>query len=783
MASALTAEQYRQLKRAALERSFAHLNPAQRQAVFRTDGPVLILAGAGSGKTTVLINRVAYMLRFGNAYHSESPPPPLTDSELKFLKEAAEGVVKDDERLAAIIAENPPYPYRILAITFTNKAAGELRERLGAMLGETMAADIQASTFHSACVRILRAEAERLGYPRSFGIYDSDDSQRLVKNILKDFNLDEKQYPPRSVASAIGAAKDALYTPAELLKEAAGQIRHEQIARLYEEYQRRLLSSGAMDFDDLITNTVRLFREHSDVLKKYQQRFRYIMVDEYQDTNRAQYALVSLLAAEHGNLCVVGDDDQSIYRFRGATIENILGFERQFKGAMVVRLEQNYRSTQVILDAANHLISHNTERKGKTLFTEQQGGAPITLKTAAGEMAEAGYIAEVIQTAVNEGGRYADHAVLYRMNAQSGAVEQVFIGAGIPYRIIGGLRFYERKEIKDILAYLSVLENPADELRLRRIINEPKRGIGDATVNTAAEVAGTLGLSLYEVIKTADEYAPLSRKSRLLLEFSAMMESLREMVGSLTLPELLDEVLTETGYTDFILSDRQSGMTRMENIGELKNTMARYEEETDEPTLGGFLEEVALYTAMDTYDADADAVVMMTMHSAKGLEFDNVYIIGMEEGIFPGNQAIYNPGEIEEERRLCYVGITRAKKCLFLLHAQQRMMFGQTMRNRPSRFIGEVPAELTEKIEPPPAGQRQSRPFREHTAPSRFTGGPSATKKPESFAPGDRVNHRVFGEGSIISATEMGGDILYEIAFDKVGTKKVMATFARLIRL
>jgi DNA helicase-2/ATP-dependent DNA helicase PcrA len=782
VASIPTAEQYRQLKRAALEQSFAHLNPAQRQAVFQINGPVLILAGAGSGKTTVLINRIAYMLRYGNAYHSRCEPPRLSEEDLRFLRAAATGAERDDERLAALIADNPPYPYRILAITFTNKAADELKERLSSMLGAEIAADIAASTFHSACVRILRAEAHLLGYPRSFGIYDSDDSQRLIKEILRDFNLDDKVYPPRTMANAIGAAKDALYTPEQLLAEADGHPRKEQIARIYGEYQRRLMTSGAMDFDDLITNTVRLFQSHPDVLEKYQRRFRYIMVDEYQDTNRAQYALVSLLADAHGNLCVVGDDDQSIYRFRGATIENILGFERQFEGAMVVRLEQNYRSTQIILDAANHLISHNTERKGKTLFTEQVGGELIMLKAAADEMAEAGYIAEVVEAAVRQGGRYADHAVLYRMNAQSGSVEQVFINAGIPYRIVGGLRFYERKEIKDLLAYLSVIENPADALRLKRIINEPKRGIGDATVATASEVAQTLGISLYEVIASADQFAPLSRRARSLMDFARMMETLRQAADSLPLPALLDTLLAESGYIDHILADKQSAMTRMENIGELKNTMARYADSTDQPTLSGFLEEVALYTAMDTYDAAADAVVMMTLHSAKGLEFESVYIIGMEEGIFPGNQAIVAPDEIEEERRLCYVGFTRAKKRLHLLRARQRMMFGQTMRNRPSRFIGEVPAQLIEDLSTEPAeffgGWQPQRP-----APSRFTGSrPATAQKPESFMPGDAVIHRVFGRGTVLSATDMGGDILYEIAFDKVGTKKVMATFARLQR-
>ena len=789
LASSDIAGRYRALKQAALRHSFDHLNPAQQEAAFQINGPVLILAGAGSGKTTVLINRIAYMLRFGDAYHSDMIPVALTDSDLAFLEAAAAGKAKDDIKLGEIVGVDPPYPYRILAITFTNKAAGELKERLGTMLGEEIARDIQASTFHSACVRILRAEAEHLGYPRGFGIYDSDDSQRLIKEVLRDLNMDEKMFPPRAVASALGGAKDKMLTPEQLVDANPGQYRYEQLAKIYGEYQRRLKSSGAMDFDDLICNTVRLFQENPEVLEKYQRRFRYIMVDEYQDTNHAQFTLVSLLAAGHGNLCVVGDDDQSIYRFRGATIENILNFERQFEGAMVVRLEQNYRSTQVILDAANHLITNNTERKGKTLFTDKAGGDLITVKSAQDEMAEAAYIAGVIEEDVQVGGNYSNHAILYRMNAQSGAIEQVFINAGIPYRIVGGVRFYERKEIKDMLAYLSVMENPADALRLRRIINEPKRGIGDATVATAAQIADTLGINLFEVLRTADEYAPLAKKSKSLIAFAKMIEDFQETAEELPLPSLIDTILAESGYIDMLMADKQSGITRLENIGELKNAMARFAEETSEPTLGGFLEEVALYTAIDSYDPDTDAVVMMTLHSAKGLEFPSVYIVGMEDGIFPGNQALYTPGDMEEERRLCYVGFTRAKERLHLLRASQRMMFGQTMRNRISRFIKEVPAELLNditviklKAEDEAKDRRRSAEDR-HAHASRFSGVADGTSAAvDAFKAGDEVKHRVFGRGTIISVEPMGGDSLLEIAFEKVGTKKVMANFARLQR-
>lgn len=778
---------YRTLVRKALQNSFSHLNQAQREAVFQINGPVLILAGAGSGKTTVLINRIAYMLRFGDAYNTHSMPRELTADDWNFLEAAAEGRIKDDNRLAVLISSDPPYPYRVLAITFTNKAAGELKERLSKMLGEEIANDIQASTFHSACVRILRSEAELLGYPKSFGIYDSDDSQRVIKEILKDLNMDDKMFPPRTVMSAIGGAKDRMLNPKQFQAAHAGDYRMEQLSKIYAEYQKRLKSSGAMDFDDLICSVVRLFKEHPDVLNKYQRRFRYVMVDEYQDTNNAQYALVSLLAAEHGNLCVVGDDDQSIYRFRGATIENILGFERQFSGAMVVRLEQNYRSTQVILDAANNLIANNTERKGKTLFTDQKGGEPIFLMSASDEMAEAAYIAGVIEKSVKDGGSYSDHAVLYRMNAQSGSLEQVFINAGIPYRIVGGLRFYERKEIKDMLAYLSIIENPADALRLRRIINEPKRGIGDATVQTAAQIADTLGITLFEVLKTADEYAPLSKKSKPLMAFANMIESFRDAADSMPLPNLLDTILAESGYIDMLMADRQSGVTRLENIGELKNSLARYSTETNEPTLAGFLEEVALYTAVDTYDANSDTVVMMTLHSAKGLEFPSVYIVGMEDGIFPGNQSMYSSADMEEERRLCYVGFTRAKRMLYLLRANSRMMFGQTMRNRASRFIKEVPPELINDLtvsRVSEANRRESFKQADTAKPngSVFSGGarPAAASTGDSYSVGDEVKHRVFGLGTILSVTPMGGDILLEIAFEKVGTKKVMAAFAKL---
>lgn len=788
MNQTISVNEYTSLKQNALKQAFYKMNAKQQEAVLQTDGPVLILAGAGSGKTTVLVNRVANIIRFGRAAVSSDVPQWLTDDDLRFLKDFAAGTENDQNRLSEVIGVDVPKPWNILAITFTNKAAGELKERLTNMLGEC-ANDIMAATFHSACVRILRREIEALGYGKSFTIYDTDDSLRVIKDAMKTLNVNDKNFPPKSILSAIGRAKDEMLTPEQLEHNNNGDFRMGVIAKIYKSYQQTLKSSNAVDFDDIIVLTVRLFEEYPDVLEHYQNRYKYIMVDEYQDTNHAQYKLVSMLAGKHRNLCVVGDDDQSIYKFRGATIENILSFENQFSGAKVIRLEQNYRCTQRILDAANAVIANNTERKGKTLWTDNGEGEQVKLYRACDEQGEARFIVDTVLTNVEEGGTYKDHAVLYRMNAQSNMIERAFVKAGIPYKIIGGLRFFERKEIRDMIAYLSVINNPNDAVRLKRIINEPKRGIGDSTVASVDEIAQNLGISMFEVITNADSYAPIQKKAKPLQEFSQMILELAKIAQTEPLGDLLDALLEKTGYSIFLLTQGFEGQTRMENIEELKSTMIKFVEENEDGDLSQFLEEVALYTDMDRTDLDDDVVVMMTLHSAKGLEFPYVFISGFEEGIFPGRMSMSSPAEIEEERRLAYVGITRAKKQLYLTTAAQRLLFGQTTRNRLSRFAGEIPKDLvdvqdaTVRVNHTPAVVDTVNP---HTISTGGLSSVSAYKAPQTkidIKPGDLVSHKVFGEGMVLSVTPMANDLLVEAAFDKGGTKKIMANFAKLKKI
>ena len=722
-----------------------NLNARQVEAVIHKDGPMLVLAGAGSGKTTVLIARV--------------------------------------ERLI----ENGVHPWNILTITFTNKAADELKNRLVAKLG-TEAADVFASTFHSMCVRILRRDGEKIGIPKSFTIYDADDSLRVVKKCLKAINLDEKQFAPRPIAGAISHAKESLEQPKELAAKAekTGDFRQKIVARVYAEYQKELHEAGALDFDDLLCETVRLFRESPETLEYYQNRWRYIMVDEYQDTNHVQYMLVALLAQKYKNICVVGDDDQSIYKFRGATIENILSFERQFPGAKVVRLEQNYRSTQNILSAANKVIEHNLERKGKTLWTANGDGSKITVRRCVDEDSEASFVADKVLDGVSVGKKYSDFAVLYRMHAQSNSIEHAFTRAGIPYKIIGGLRFYERKEIKDLLAYMSVITNPADNLRLVRIINEPKRGIGDTTVAAAERLSDATGLSLFEIFEHADEYADLSRRSAVLMHFTDTIKSLAEEAESFDAESFFDSLCEKTGYLDMLRAQGAEGEGRIENIGELKTNLMKYEEAAEQPELAGFLEEVALYTDLDRME-ETDSVLMMTLHSAKGLEFPSVFIVGMEEGVFPGMQAIYDMNEMEEERRLAYVGMTRAKRNLYLTAAASRMIFGQTNHNRISRFIEEIPDEYKEFFDETERRRQNVSYHFEETTSGRIRTEKTFSAAPQKaqgtvFGVGDRVRHKVFGGGTVLAASPMAGDTMLEIAFDTKGTKKLMANFAKLTK-
>ena len=738
-----------------VEKNFAKMNERQKEAILHTDGPLLILAGAGSGKTTVLVNRIANLIRRA-------------------------GVCR---------------PWQILAITFTNKAAGELKDRLSAMLGEE-GMDIWASTFHSTCARILRRDGDRLGFSRHFTIYDTDDSKRLMKDCLKALKIDEKSLPVKTVLNEISHAKDNLIDPRQYADQAGPDSRLILVAQAYALYQHRLKEADAMDFDDLIFHTVRLFQTAPDVLEYYRDKFRYIMIDEYQDTNHAQYVFVRLLAEKSRNLCVVGDDDQSIYKFRGATIENIMSFEKTFPDTAVIRLEQNYRSTQNILDAANAVISNNTQRKGKTLWTDNPAGRKIETHTSFSEMDEADFIAKKILDSVAEGRKYSDFAVLYRMNTQSNMLERVFVRSGIPYRIIGGLRFYERKEIRDMLAYLSVISNPADEIRLRRIINQPKRSIGDRTIAQAIEIAQNLGEPLFDIISRADEFEPLRRSASKLRQFTDLITGLIHASNDekVSLNDLYQLILEKTKYIEALRAEDDNAQERIENINELSSNLVKYEEENPEGGLAGFLEEVSLFTDIDNYDASSDSVTMMTIHSAKGLEFPIVFLPGMEEGIFPGMQSIYNPGEVEEERRLAYVAITRAREELFLTNADSRLLFGSTSRNKPSRFLSEIPEDLVEhsrsrswkKPEPGMELPVSAAVQRSASINAARSFGPAAIPgegpSKETYHTGDRVQHRTFGEGIVLTATPMGNDTLLEISFD-IGRKKLMANFARLKKI
>lgn len=782
-------EEYLALRKKIIAKSFGRLNDKQKEAVMHIEGPLLILAGAGSGKTTVLVNRIANMVKFGYGYNSENVPACVGKEEVAFLKDYAREGGNVDE-IVPLLCERPIKPWNILAITFTNKAAGELKDRLEKMLGEA-GRDINAATFHSICVRILRREIERLGYGSNFTIYDSDDSERVIKACVKKLNMDEKFITPRAALSEISRAKDAMISPKEMFEGAAsGDFRKKNIARIYEEYAAQLKEANAVDFDDIIILTVKLFKEFPDVLEYYRNRFRYIMVDEYQDTNRAQYLFVSMLAKEHKNICVVGDDDQSIYKFRGANIENILSFEEQFENAKVIRLEQNYRSTKTILDAANAVIANNIERKGKTLWTQNADGDKVTAYRAQDELAEALFVTEEIKNSVRNGASYKDHVVLYRMNAQSNTIEKCLVNHSVPYKIVGGLRFFERKEVKDAIAYLSVINNLKDSLRLKRIINEPKRGIGDATVAAAEEIAQTLGISLFEVISESERYAPISKKSGALKQFADMMCELASLAETVTPDVLFDEMLERSGYTMALRALGVEGETRIENINELKSNIINYMKETPDATLSGFLEEAALYTDLDSLSGD-DTVTLMTMHSAKGLEFPNVFIVGMEEGIFPGVSAMYNSEEIEEERRLAYVGITRAQKKLYLTNAVSRMLFGKTNRNRPSRFLMEIPENCVLNMDErrreekfiQKTVQKKPNQYNWEIGTNRATAPKAAASGSVKFKAGDKVRHNIFGEGMVISAKEMGNDSLVEISFEKVGTKKIMANFAKLTKV
>ena len=808
-----------QARHDAIATEYNNLNPCQRRGVLATEGPLLLLAGAGSGKTTVLIHRVANLLRFGRGSDTDEIPIPISEDEVQFLEQyAAAPDAAQHPLMEYLCAVEPARPWEVLAITFTNKAANELKERLGRMLGEEVAADVWASTFHSACVRILRRDIDRLGFDRSFTIYDSDDSKRVIKDIIKELELEEKSFPPREVQTIISRAKNDMQTPEDFAEQgkAINDWRKIRMGKVYSLYNKKLRDANALDFDDLLWHTVRLLETAGDVREYYQRKFRYILIDEYQDTNALQYRLAALLTNQAKNICVVGDDDQSIYRFRGADITNILSFERQFKGARVIRLEQNYRSTQNILDAANAVIRHNQGRKGKTLWTENGRGELVTVKTTYNESDEANFVLGQIMMYYRRGGNWGDCAVLYRTNAQSNAMEYACKRNGVPYKIYGGLKFFDRAEVKDMLAYLCVINNPTDDLRLRRSINVPARKIGAATVDKAQLIAARYGLTLYDVLCRAEEFPELKSSAAKLKPFTDMIEEMRRRLPDCPLPEFYDYVCERSGYAPALREkDDVESRGRLENVQELKSSILTYLENAEgtEPSLSGFLDEIALYTDLDSRADGDNCVTMMTMHAAKGLEFPQVFVVGMEEGLFPGNRAMGDGAEMEEERRLCYVAMTRAREKLTLTNARQRTLYGRTTPCMPSRFLNEIPEENMEWLSKPQPrsesweerdsdygdrgygsyggyGQRSAAPVVTRREPAEPKAGAlrsaagASKAAPKAAAPrmqiqaGETVEHDAFGRGLVLSVRAMGGDALVEVAFDSVGTKKLMLKMA-----
>ena len=719
------------------------LNPAQREAAERLDGPLLVLAGAGSGKTRVLTYRIANLI------------------------------------------ENGVAPWNILAITFTNKAAREMAERVENLIGEA-ANDMWVKTFHSACVRILRRDIDKIGFEKSFNIIDADDQKNVVKECLKELNLDDKTYPPKSVIAAISTAKDSLMEPEEYRKSIGGEFRLEKIASIYELYQKKLKTSNCLDFDDLIIKTVELFRKSPDTLSFYQRKFRYILVDEYQDTNNAQNVLVMLLASSHRNLCVVGDDDQSIYRFRGANIENILNFEKMFPDAHVVRLEQNYRSTQNILDAANSVIKNNLGRKGKNLWTDQGKGEKIIIHREINENEEAAFIASEIRHLYNDGYKYSDIALLYRNNSLTRSAEDVFMRRAIPYRLLSGLRFYDRMEIRDMIAYLRLAKNPDDDISLKRIINVPSRKIGKATVDTLIASAAREGISIFEYLRQN-----INNVKSNLADFTLLMEEIIEKRDELTVDEFVNFVFERSGYRVYLEGD-EKGEDRIANVGELISGAKNYVDSAEEPSFSDYMDSIALVSDIDNYDEELDACVFMTMHAAKGLEFPVVFILGGDEGIFPSFMSVYDEAELEEERRLCYVAITRARQKLYITGAFSRTVYGKTSQYKKSRFLEEIPDHVTEYSERSPFGRESfNESFDFGGGTKRPTiGATTLTPKKEaaplsgnlSFGVGDRVKHKKFGAGLIVAAEKVGNDVRYEIAFDSVGTKNLLGLYAKLER-
>ncbi len=795
------ADRYLKAKRSIFDTLYQNMNEKQREAVYAVNGPLLILAGAGTGKTTVLVNRIAHIIRYGNAYYDDTVPEGLTDANVTALEQSIQTMPPESlGDLCESFACAPCPPWAVLTITFTNKAANEMKERLARVIGEA-SAEIWAGTFHSICVRILRKYGDRIGYRSGFTIYDTDDTKKVVLECMKQLNIDDKQLQPRTVQNTISRAKDKLQTPEDFMNEAGTDLRLSQIASIYELYQKQLFDANALDFDDIIMQTVKLLANDEEARTYYQNRFKYVCVDEYQDTNHAQFMLTVLLSGRYRNLMVVGDDDQSIYKFRGATIENILHFDESYSDAHIIKLEQNYRSTSNILNAANSVIRNNFGRRGKELWSQAGEGEKIVIRKLDNQNEEARYIInKIMDQVIREKRKYSDFAVLYRVNAQSSYLENVFAKSGIPYRLLGGTRFYERKEIKDIIAYLCVINNPADNLRLKRIVNEPKRKIGETTLGALENIAAYEDVTMLDAMRNAEKYPTLAKSITKLHDFAYMIDQLTEIAQTEKLSVLFQKVLELTGYMNMLEAAGITEIDRVQNVKELISNAVAYEEANPEATLSGFLEEVALVSDIDNYDETADAVVLMTIHSAKGLEFPVVFLPGMEEGLFPSIQSAMNPEELEEERRLAYVAITRAKTRLYALHARERLIYGKTNFNQKSRFLEEIPEEFAIIEMPksirqqaaeaaaaanggnPVPNERKKKPTmsKEFFRESDLSSGVGRTQSYDRFVAGDRVSHFTFGKGVILSVREMGADILYEIAFDTVGTKKLMATYAKL---
>ena len=800
-------DEFIKAKRALFDKVYGEfLNPEQCEAVFTATGPLLVLAGAGSGKTTVLVNRVAYLIKYGDAYYSEELPDGVDMDTVEALKMAYHMSNEDISEILPQFISSPCPPWSILAITFTNKAAGEIKERLVKTFGdEEMAKSVWAGTFHSICLRILRKHGEKIGLREGFSIYDTDDKKRMIAACMKELEIDEKRLASKAVASSISIAKDKLEGPDDM--EVSRDPRSKDIREIYSLYQKRMMANNAVDFDDIIMYTVRILEENPDVLDYYQNKFRYVLVDEYQDTNYAQFVLTKLLADKRRNIMVVGDDDQSIYRFRGATIENILNFDTTYPDAKVVKLEQNYRSTANILAAANAIIANNTERHAKRLWCARGDGEKVVVKEAYDQNDEGRYIVDRIIKGIRlEGRKYSDFAVLYRVNALGRALQTAFTKSGVPYRVIGDMGFYDRKEVKDMIAYLAVMSYSGDNLRLKRIINEPKRKIGASTVEAIESLANSNGVSMYDIISRIDDYPVLSKSGDKLKGFVDLIEGVK---SSETLPSgMISSIFDKSGYHDMLKAEGFEGEGKIENVNEFITAALEYEKRMadagDTPTLMGFLEEVFLISDVDKYDEDADAVVLMTVHAAKGLEFPVVFLAGMEDGIFPSQQDREDESELSEERRLAYVAVTRAKEMLYISYAKSRMMYGRTLYGMLSCFIREeLPVELTirdiPRREPPrqtayTSGVRSGeRSFAQSTNFGEFLRKPEIGTKPEKkgaekfgvdkIKPGERVNHGIFGDGTVLSAKDMGGDVLYEVSFDNGQNKKLMATFAKLKKI